>query len=97
MSQIIEKEKILNYMERNKTALKIIEIKVPENSHLFDIAIDFKRMAEDYTNDAFYFFEKGDYVNALASLSYAYGWIDAGARLGLFDVKDDHIRFTLKN
>ena len=52
-------------------------------------------MIECYFNDAKTFIEKGDYVNAFASLNYAYGWIDAGARLGIFNVGDDDIRFTL--
>ncbi|MGC8584595.1 MAG: DUF357 domain-containing protein [Thermoplasmata archaeon] len=96
MSQEIDEEKINEYLKRNENALKIIEIRVPENSHLYDIAMDFRRMAQDYTDDARYFYGKGDFINAFASLSYAYGWIDAGARLGLFDVGNDHVRFTLK-
>jgi hypothetical protein len=33
-------------------------------------------------------------VNALASFSYGYGWLDAGVRMGLFDVPDDSDLFT---
>ena len=29
-------------------------------------------------------YEKGEYANALASLEYAEGWLDAGKRLGIF-------------
>ena len=39
--------------------------------------------------------EKGDLVNAFASVNYAHGWLDAGARLGLFDVGLDDKLFTL--
>ncbi|HID47254.1 MAG TPA: DUF357 domain-containing protein, partial [Methanococcaceae archaeon] len=39
--------------------------------------------------------ENGDYINGFASLNYAYGWIDAGVRLGIFDVGDDDVNFTL--
>jgi Uncharacterized protein conserved in archaea len=33
-------------------------------------------------------------VNALASFSYGHAWLDAGAKLGVFDVDDD-ILFTI--
>ena len=39
--------------------------------------------------------EKGDLVNAFAALNYAHGWLDAGARLGLFDVDGDNVLFTV--
>ena len=45
--------------------------------------------------DAKYFRDKNDYVNALAALSYAHAWLDAGARIGLFDVKGDNELFTV--
>jgi hypothetical protein len=34
-------------------------------------------------------------VNAFAALNYAHGWLDAGARLGLFDVDHDSTLFTV--
>jgi len=39
--------------------------------------------------------KKGDVVNAFACLNYAHGWLDAGARLGLFDVDGDNVLFTV--
>ena len=39
--------------------------------------------------------EKGNYVLAFGALNYAHGWLDAGARLGLFDVDEDDQLFTL--
>ena len=33
-------------------------------------------------------------VNAFAALNYAHGWLDSGARIGLFDVKDSRL-FTV--
>jgi len=52
-------------------------------------------MAQAYFDDANHFFEKGDFVNAFGCVNYAYGWLDAGARLGLFDVGGDDALFTL--
>jgi hypothetical protein len=34
-------------------------------------------------------------VTAFAALNYAHGWLDAGARLGLFDVGKDNVLFTV--
>jgi len=56
---------------------------------------DFLDMAERYFKDAKYFIEKGDKLTAFAALNYAHGWLDAGSRLGLFDVKDGNL-FVLK-
>jgi hypothetical protein len=52
-------------------------------------------MAVSYFEDAEHFKQKGDYVNAFACVNYAHGWLDCGARLGLFDVGEDDKLFTL--
>lgn len=92
----ITNEKILNYLNRTEEAINIIKKGLPpKRSLLYDVAEDFLCMIECYFNDAKTFIEKGDYVNGFASLNYAYGWIDAGARLGIFNVGNDDIRFTL--
>jgi hypothetical protein len=52
-------------------------------------------MATRYYNDAEHFRQKGDIVTAFAALNYAHGWLDAGARLGLFDVDHDDTLFTV--
>jgi len=52
-------------------------------------------MARSYFEDARHFRAKGDFVNAFACVNYAHGWLDAGARLGLFDVGADDTLFTL--
>lgn len=57
-------------------------------------AKDFYDMANRYYSDAKYFTEKQDFVLAFAALNYAHGWIDAGARIGLFDVHDSRL-FTV--
>ena len=42
-----------------------------------------------------HFEEKGEQLTAFAALNYAHGWLDAGARLGLFDVDGDNELFTV--
>ncbi|ABR55861.1 Protein of unknown function DUF357 [Methanococcus aeolicus Nankai-3] len=96
LQNIITKDKINNYLYRTEEAISIIKKAMPpKRSLLYDVAEDYLNMIECYFNDANTFIEKGDYINGFASLNYAYGWIDAGARLGIFDVGDDDIRFTL--
>ena len=51
------------------------------------VANDFKDMAQRYFDDAKHFREKGDYVLAFGALNFAHGFLDAGARLGLFSTK----------
>jgi len=57
-------------------------------------ADDFLDMAERYYQDAEHFREKGEIVTAFAALNYAHGWLDAGARIGLFKVDDSRL-FTV--
>lgn len=82
----ITKEKLKNYYEISNRALDIIKknkVKGKEKE-----AEEIILMVSSYISDAKFFEEKGDLVNSFAALSYAYGWIDCGARLGIFNVKD---------
>jgi hypothetical protein len=54
-------------------------------------AVDFLDMAERYFSDAKHFREQGNYVLSLAAVNYAHAWLDAGARIGLFKVKDNEL------
>lgn len=76
-------------------ALGKASIAAPERSHLRKVAEDFLTMARAYYSDAKHFREKGELGKALANINYAHGWLDAGARLGLFDVGGDDRLFTL--
>ncbi len=95
MENVITNEILDHYFGVTERAYGKIKISVPENSHLYPIARDFMNMAKAYIEDAKYFKGKGDYVRALGAIYYAHGWLDAGARMGLFDVGDNHDLFTL--
>jgi len=93
MDKVITKEKIHKYMDLTSRALEIakksiVKRKKKEAKEIID-------MVENYLSDSKYFEKKKDLVNAFAALNYAHGWLDAGARLGIFDVKDDRL-FTIK-
>jgi hypothetical protein len=72
-----------------------VRIAAPMRSHYRKAADDFLNMARSYFSDAKHFQASGDLVNAFAAVNYAHGWLDAGARLGLFDVGLDDKLFTL--
>ena len=92
----ITDEKLNKYFEIAEKSLKKVRIAVPEDSHHHKIALDFLDMATRYVEDAKHYKKKGDYVTAFASINYAHGWLDAGARLGLFDVGHDSELFTVE-
>ena len=83
------------YIEITRKALAKLKIACPSKSFGRRIADDFVQMAVSYFEDAEHFKQKGDYVNAFACVNYAHGWLDCGARLGLFDVGEDDKLFTL--
>jgi hypothetical protein len=91
----ISNEKLDKYFEMTEAALKKAKITLPDKSHLSKSAKDFLDMAQRYFDDAKHFREKDDIVTAFAALNYAHGWLDAGARLGLFDVDHDNRLFTV--
>ena len=88
-------EKIAKYLDTTQRALDKLQVTPPTPSHLKDVADDFLEMATSYHNDAKHFASAGDHVNAFACVNYAHGWLDAGARLGLWDVGRDDALFTL--
>ena len=95
MSQEISAEKVLKYLDTTKRALDKLVIAAPERSFNRRLAEDFLNMATSYYEDAVHFRESGDLDNAFAAVNYAHGWLDCGARIGLFDVGGDDRLFTL--
>ncbi len=96
MTNTITSEKIAKYFSMTKRALDKAKCSTPEKTHLRRAAEDFLDMAKRYLTDAEHFEKKGDIVTAFAALNYAHGWLDAGARLGLFDVGHDSELFTVE-
>lgn len=95
MKDTISEEKLEKYLDTTKRALDKLKVAAPERSFGRRLAEDFLNMATSYYNDALHFRSVGDYVNAFASVNYAHGWLDCGARIGLFDVGGDDKLFTL--
>lgn len=92
MEKEITQEKLDKYFSVTKEALDKATNAL-DKSRLAE-AEDFLDMATRYFSDAKHFFEKEDFVNAFAALNYAHGWLDAGARIRLFQVNDSRL-FTV--
>ncbi len=95
MKDTVTPEKIARYLDITSRALEKLKIAAPEKSFGRRLAEDFLNMAESYYNDARHFRDEGDLVTAFAAVNYAHGWLDCGARIGLFDVGGDDVLFTL--
>ena len=95
MQNTVTEEKIDRYLDITKRALDKLKLAAPERSFNRRLAEDFLNMAVSYYNDAKHFREDGDLVTAFAAVNYAHGWLDWGARIGLFDVGGDDVLFTL--
>ena len=88
----VTKEKLDKYYKITKEAIE--KVKLSESKFSNEIKNDFLNMIEAYYKDAHYFEEKINLVNAFACLNYAHGWLDAGARIGVFIVNDSRL-FTV--
>ncbi len=88
-------EKTERYETLLSRALEEAEIAPQEGTPLHEAALDYREMARSYLEDGRHFRERNDPVNALAAFSYGHGWMDAGARIGVFDVPTDGHLFTV--
>jgi hypothetical protein len=92
MDAKITKEKIDTYHALTSQALGIAKKAVVKGK--LKQAEEIFLMVECYLKDSLYFLEKKNYVNAFAAVNYAHGWLDCGARLKIFKVKDTRL-FTV--
>ncbi len=84
--------KINDYYDIIIKALKICKKSIAKSKE--QSAKEIFLMVESYISDSQYFKEKKDYINSYGCLNYAYGWLDCGARLKIFLVKDTNL-FTI--
>ncbi len=91
----ITPERMEKYLETTRKAFAKVTVVAPPKSFAAKMAENFLDMAKRYYADAQHNAKTGDYVNAFAQVNYAHGWLDAGARLGVFDVGQDDVLFTL--
>lgn len=85
-------EKIGRYRRISSEALEMAKKNIANKKE--KEAKEILEMVSCYLSDSNHFESKGDYVNSFACLSYAHGWLDAGARLNIFNVRDSRL-FTV--
>jgi len=95
MSRENIKDKLKKYFELTSKALQKAKINNNLDSKSKKSAEDFFDLAQRYYDDAKYFEKKGDLVNAYGAVVYAHAFLDAGARLGFFDVGKDSELFMV--
>jgi hypothetical protein len=95
MQDLVTLEKVDKYLDTTRRALDKLRVAAPPRSFNRRLADSFLEMANAYFSDARHFREQGDLVNAFACVNYAHAWLDAGARIGLFEVGEDDRLFTL--
>ena len=88
-------EKTDRYGELLAEALEATAVAPPSGTPMAEAAAECQEMAASYLEDGRHFRAEGDLVNALAAFSYGHAWLDAGARVGLFDVPTDGHLFTV--
>ena len=88
-------QKLQKYFELTAKALKKVKIADKLDIKSKKSAEDFLDLSQRYYNDAKYFEEKGDLINAYGAVVYAHAFLDIGARLGFFDVGKDNKLFMV--
>ena len=88
------KRKVKEYLKKAEPLFENLEIvsnslQLKENIKKKNVGKVFYEMAICYYKDAKHFFDKEEYENALASLEYAEGWLDAGKLLGILKEKSE--------
>ncbi len=92
MNDKITEDKIKKYKSITKEALEMAKKNVSKKKE--KEAKEIIEMVSNYLSDSEYFEKKKDYVNVFAAINYAHGWLDCGARLKIFNVKDNRL-FTV--
>lgn len=93
MNKEVTDELLDKYFAITAEAIAAVK-KAPMDEKRKKEALDFLQMATTYHSDAAHFRKKGDKVRAYGAVNYAHAWLDAGARIGLFKVKDSRL-FTV--
>lgn len=75
-------EREISMMEKVFRALSVKDDENKLSSEFFD-------MSSNYFNDSKFFMEKKDYIRAFEAIVISWAYIDAGIKIGLFEVPVD--------
>lgn len=83
--------KLSKYIKLTEEALKKVKIRKNLNADEEKKAKELLNLAQCYYKDCLYFKEKEEFINAFTAINYAHAFLDAGAKLKLFNVKDSKL------
>ncbi|MBS3149537.1 DUF357 domain-containing protein [Candidatus Woesearchaeota archaeon] len=89
MENLTEK-RLQKYIDITQEALEKVNITLKDKD-LRMKAEQLLILSKCYYDDALYFKKKGDLVNAFAAINYSHAFLDTGAILKLFNVKDSRL------
>jgi len=75
------------YIKLTEQAIKKVNKQKIKNKD----AIKLVHLANCYYQDALYFKEKKDYLNAFAAINYAHAFLDSAVLIGLINIKDSRL------
>jgi len=81
----LTEERLEREFKVTEKTLKELKIKVDKDNENYEKALHFIDTAKRYYEDAKFFSDKGDKASAFGALNYAFGWLDAGKSIGLFE------------
>jgi len=81
------RDRLEGYLAKARPRFEGLEDERSVRLDLERVREEFRTMALAYYSDANHFYNNGDYLDALAALEYAEGWLDAGRALGIFKNK----------
>ena len=89
------KQKLQKYFKLTSKAINKVKIHDNLNTKSKKSAEDFLDLANRYYEDAKYFEKKGNLLDAYGAVVYSHAFLDAGAKLGFFDVGNDNELFMV--
>lgn len=89
---LVCRTRINKYRKITEEALALAKKNIAEGKE--KEAKEIIEMVECYLADSKHFEKQEHFVNAYGCLNYAHGWLDCGARLKIFNVKDNRL-FTV--
>ena len=87
-------EKTIRYERMLSAAASAIKDAPDSSSPIFKICATFREIVLTWQTNGEDHLMEGNFTPALASFSYGYGWLDAGIRSGLFQIRGDRHLFT---
>ena len=81
----LTEERLEREFKVTEKALKELKIIIGKNYKNYEKALQVADTAKRYYEDAKFFRDKGYKASAFGALNYAFGWLDAGKSIGLFE------------